>query len=81
MSQLLTMDAFEQAVAARHIIVIIDTTGSQRVHMSSCVHISSDNFETKVVKGASRNGKYFAFESVAKAQAAGYQTLCKVCCR
>ena len=60
--QLLTMDEFEQAVAAKEIIVIIDTTGSQRVHMYSCVHISSDNFEAKVVKGASRNGKYFAFK-------------------
>ena len=80
MKELLTLRDFDQAIATGQVIVVTDDDGRKIIHMSSCLSISMETFETKVIKGGRKNGTYYAFESVAKAQREGYSRRCQKCC-
>jgi hypothetical protein len=63
---------FDAVLAANTPIVITDTAGPPKLHMSParCGHITKDRFRTKVIVGAGKNGGYFqtADPAVAKAR-------------
>jgi hypothetical protein len=67
--ELLTKEAFHEAVRKDGPIVILDKTNGARYHPSaSCAHVTIDGFVEKVIVNRRKNGGYFSVESRAEAE-------------
>jgi hypothetical protein len=77
--ELLTLDAFREAVRSGRIIVITDVATGNRAHDPECAFVSQDHFAAKVLESRGRNGKYFAVDSAWEARREHGASPCAVC--
>ena len=79
--ELCTMEEFDEAVRSRKYIVVTDSAGPPKAHVASCTYLRAANFETKVIVGRCRNGRYYACDTAEEALALARGRGCGSCFR
>ena len=77
--EILTLDAYREAIRNDRIIVITDSATGNRAHAADCSFVSLDNFKAKVLESQRRDGAYYAVSSVREARRDHGATVCNVC--
>ena len=66
--ELLTKEAFREAVRSARFVVVHDKTGGAKIHPADCEHLTFEHFAEKVLENQGKNGGYARVDSQQEAE-------------